>query len=81
MEECKRVLLQCAVPEALVRLPQTKLRNEERNLMHEYFDVQKHGDLLEYLTLKLVEERPDESTFLQVCSRVPYSAKQKGTCC
>ena len=80
LKECKKVLLQCATPEALVRLPHTKLMLEENHLMHEYFNEQKHGSLQEYLVHRLVDNHPTDTVFLQVCTTIyePAHIKDSG---
>ena len=70
LNECKKVLLQCATPEALVRLPHTKLMHEENHLRHEYFNEQKHGSLQEYLVHRLIDNHPTDTVFLQVCRAI-----------
>ena len=49
-----------------MRLAHTRLVHEEKHLMHEYFENQNHGSLGEYLTHRLLHNRPADTVFLQV---------------
>jgi hypothetical protein len=43
------MLLQCASPDAIARLRETKLKDHADEIWTEYFENQKHGSLKEYL--------------------------------
>ncbi|XP_013380375.1 E3 ubiquitin-protein ligase rnf213-alpha-like [Lingula anatina] len=59
-------LLQCATPEAVVRLKDTKLRALQEGIWDQYFKQQKHESLLEYLHNEIMEKKPHDSVFVQV---------------
>ncbi|XP_072022240.1 E3 ubiquitin-protein ligase rnf213-alpha-like [Amphiura filiformis] len=53
----KELLLQCATPEAILRLPHSELAAEYRVLHDTYFKEQKHESLLQYLRFELRKAR------------------------
>jgi hypothetical protein len=61
-------LLQCASPDAIARLPATKLKHDAEELWTEYFRNQKHGSLKEYLVhcLGSDEDTENDSSLVQV---------------
>ena len=54
-------MLQCASPDAIARLPATKLKYEAENLWIEYFKNQKHGSLKDFLAHCLRKDVDSES--------------------
>lgn len=53
--------MQCASPDAIARLPATRLKPFAMELWAAYFDHQKHSSLVEYLNYVLeVKERYEE---------------------
>ena len=67
LEEAKRTLLQCATPEAVVRLKKSHLSEEEDDLLWLYFTEQRHGSLLELLQQEMKERKStDADIFMQV---------------
>ncbi|XP_072028880.1 E3 ubiquitin-protein ligase RNF213-like [Amphiura filiformis] len=60
-------LLQCATPEAIMRLPYSKLKDEFGDLFEIYFSNQKHSSLKEYLCHHLKDKiRRSQGLMLQV---------------
>ena len=55
------MLLQCASPDAIARLPATKLRYNADEIWREYFKVQKHGSLKDYLAHCLGDDKDTAS--------------------
>ena len=45
----KRILLQMASPDALIRLHRTALADDQRTLSHIYFSEQHHGSIVQFL--------------------------------
>ena len=67
MLECaKDILLKCCTPDAIIRLKDTGLRDEELDLHKKYFNEQKHDCLLEFLQHEINIERAKEGIFAQV---------------
>ncbi|XP_060573557.1 E3 ubiquitin-protein ligase rnf213-alpha-like, partial [Ruditapes philippinarum] len=58
LQESKAVLLWCAIPESLIRLEHSSLSNREKELLKGwYFNKQSHDNLLQYLNVKIVEQK------------------------
>jgi hypothetical protein len=55
------MLLQCASPDAIARLPATKLELDAEKLWAEYFRNQKHGSLKDYLVHCLGNDKDTEN--------------------
>jgi hypothetical protein len=55
------MLLQCASPDAIARLPASKLKHDADAIWIEYFKNQKHGSLKEYLVHCLRENKDTEN--------------------
>ena len=54
MLECgKMILLQMASPEALIRLKNTSLMDEQKHLSQTYFFEQHHGSIVDFLNYHL----------------------------
>ena len=53
--------MQCASPDAIARLPATKLKHDAAKLWIEYFKNQKHGSLKDYLVYCLGNNTDTES--------------------
>ncbi|XP_072028881.1 E3 ubiquitin-protein ligase rnf213-alpha-like [Amphiura filiformis] len=53
----KEMLLQCATPEGILRLPHSELAAEYKHLHDTYFKGQKHESLLQYLRFELRKAR------------------------
>jgi hypothetical protein len=53
--------LQCASPDAIARLPATKLKHDAEKLWTEYFRNQKHGSLKDYLVHCLGNDKDAEN--------------------
>ena len=53
--------MQCASPDAIARLPATKLKHDADELWTEYFRNQKHGSLKDYLVHCLGNNKDPES--------------------
>ena len=51
------MLLQCASPDAIARLPATKLQPDADEIWKEYFKNQRHGSLKEYLVYCLEDDK------------------------
>ena len=66
MSLCKRQLLQCATPEAIVRINQTEIQHETQEIRKIYLNDQRHESLSEYLALRLQENSDNRDTFIQV---------------
>ena len=49
----KRILLQMASPDALIRLHRTALAEDQRTLSHIYFSEQHHGSIVQFLVYHL----------------------------
>ena len=48
--ECsKNILLEMASPDALIRLKNTSLGDEQKKLCHTYFITQNHGSVVQFL--------------------------------
>ena len=62
------MLLQCATPDAVARLPCTQLAQQADNLWATYFTVQEHSSLTAFLrnVLTTEEKREDKGTLIQV---------------
>ena len=60
------ILLRCATPESLVRLPKTALRAEAPKLMKQYFEELNHGSIEQYLKEELVNRDKQESKLIVV---------------
>lgn len=54
------MILQCACPDAVARLPLTALKSHAEDIWSLYFDTQKHNSLLEYLSFVLSEKDEHE---------------------
>ena len=62
-------MLQCASPDAIARLPATKLKHDAENLWTEYFINQKHGSLKDYLVhylTRYVDNAENDGSLVQV---------------
>ncbi|XP_072028273.1 E3 ubiquitin-protein ligase RNF213-like [Amphiura filiformis] len=57
-DHVKNLLLQCATPEAVCRLNNSKLRQEADELHRQYMEVQQHSSLASYLTQQLRSGTP-----------------------
>ncbi|CAB4038329.1 Hypothetical predicted protein, partial [Paramuricea clavata] len=71
-------LLQCASPDAIARLPATKLKHDAEKLWTEYFRNQKHGSLKDYLVHCLGNNKDTEndSSLVQfVCIKIVLPRK------
>ncbi len=55
----KDLLLQCATPEAVCRLNNSKLRQEADELHRQYMEVQQHSSLASYLKQQLMSGHPE----------------------
>lgn len=60
-KECQSLLVECATPDAIVRLPKTLLRDKADDVQNVYFVEQEHSSLSAYLSrlltrTSLVEE-------------------------
>ncbi|XP_021342051.1 E3 ubiquitin-protein ligase rnf213-alpha-like, partial [Mizuhopecten yessoensis] len=64
-DSAKRVLLWCATPDAVMRLPTTPIAREEASLSEIYWQEQQHQCLSDYLYQKIRQEKSD-SHFAQV---------------
>ncbi|XP_021363666.1 E3 ubiquitin-protein ligase rnf213-alpha-like isoform X2 [Mizuhopecten yessoensis] len=64
-DSAKRVLLWCATPDAVMRLPTTPIAEEEASLSEIYWQEQQHQCLSDYLYQKIRQENSD-SHFAQV---------------
>lgn len=63
--ECsKKIFLQMASPEALIRLKYTSLADEQQKLSHIYFFEQHHGSIVEFLNHYLHRNVHDSSGLL-----------------
>ena len=51
------MLLQCVSPDAIARLPATKLEHYADEIWREYFKNQKHGSLKDYLVYWLKDKK------------------------
>lgn len=78
----KRTLLQCASPDAIARLPFTKLKRYAEELWTEYFTNQRHGSLKDYLVHYLRKDTTEyDGSLVQVGKNlistvfVPFSGK------
>ena len=54
------MLLQCVSPDAIARLPATKLQHDADEIWKEYFKNQKHGSLKDYLVHCLGDDKDSE---------------------
>ena len=66
LDRARDTLLQCATPESVIRLRDTKLQGQEEAISNRYHDHQKHGSLLELLETYLAEQEHQEGAFIQV---------------
>ena len=62
------MLLQCATPDAVARLPCTQLAQQADNLWATYFTTQEHSSLTAFLrnVLTMEERHRDKGTLIQV---------------
>ena len=62
------MLLQCASPDAIARLPATELKFDADEICKEYFKKQKHGSLKDYLIhcLRINENTEKDGALVQV---------------
>ena len=68
LDEAKRTLLHCATPESVVRLTNSSLPAASRDeIEHIYFKEQCHENIFELAHRELVENKPADSLYLQVC--------------
>ena len=63
--QSKYTLLQCASPDAIARLPATKLEKDSEKLWTEYFINQKHGSLKDNL-MDCLGDVGDAGSLIQV---------------
>jgi len=61
LSETKRMLLQCATPESIVRFGNAEIE-------HTYFKEQCHENVFEFLHHAFVKNKPADSLHLQVCN-------------
>ena len=66
LEEAKQILLRCATPESLVRLPKTALRAQASTLMKQYFDQLKQNSIEQYLMKELRDRAKQDSKMIMV---------------
>lgn len=62
-EESKRLLLQCADPEAIMRLA---LMNNSKTIVNQYFNNHSQSSITDFLYHQIVSNQPTESVFVQV---------------
>ena len=83
MERGKAMLLQCATPDAVARLPSTSLAGEASDIWDKYFCQQQHSSLASYLSYVLnhqdpvLEKRRKDGLLLQVCSDDKYRRRSE----
>ena len=67
-QESKELLLQCATPDAVARLPSTHLKEQADDLWTAYFKVQKHSSLSAFLRNVLTTEggNSEKGSLIQV---------------
>ena len=69
--QSKHQLLCCATPDAVVRLEHTDLQpQEQKDLLHEYWGVQKHNSLYDFLQYSITGGK--DSLLAQVGSKFPH---------
>jgi hypothetical protein len=66
LKEAQDLLLQCATPEAVVRLPITNLSADAAALFDKYFIIQEHGSLQQLVSSELGSAQSNTDVFLQV---------------
>ncbi|XP_041354620.1 E3 ubiquitin-protein ligase rnf213-alpha-like [Gigantopelta aegis] len=64
-EDCKKMLLWCATPDAVLRLTETRLYNEKDWVLDTYFREQPHDDIFKYMMFKL-DRSKSNSLYAQV---------------
>jgi capsid portal protein len=66
--QSKYTLLQCASPDAIARLPATKLKYDAEKLWTKYFRNQKHGSLKDYMVhcLQNKDDAENNGSLVQV---------------
>ena len=72
MALCKRRLLQCATPEAVVHVSQTELKDEAEEIRQIYMEEQQHESLLEYLDVRLKDNEVQQNAFIQVSTKCSH---------
>ena len=66
--QSKNQLLHCAAPDAVMRLEHTVLSHQEQNdILHEYWEIQKHNSLYDFLQQSFMGEK--DSGLAQVGSK------------
>ena len=65
--QSQNTLLQCASPDAIARLPATKLKDDAKLYWTEYFINQKHGSLKDYVVhcLRDVDNTENHGSLVQ----------------
>ncbi|XP_028416584.1 E3 ubiquitin-protein ligase rnf213-alpha-like [Dendronephthya gigantea] len=58
--QSKLALLQCASPDAIARLPATRMKGDAEKLWNVYFKTQRHGSLKDYLVACLDRVTPEK---------------------
>ncbi|XP_006816196.2 E3 ubiquitin-protein ligase rnf213-alpha-like [Saccoglossus kowalevskii] len=66
LEEAKRVLLQCATPDAVARLNKSKLGPLSNQIWNQYFHEQHHDSIVSYLKLLMGSGQFKEDTLTQI---------------
>ena len=71
------MLLQCATPDAVARLPCTQLAQQADNLWATYFTTQEHSSLTAFLrnVLTTEERQRDKGSLIQVSAESAISAR------
>ena len=65
--ECsKDILLEMASPDALIRLKNTSLADEQKKLNHTYFIEQNHGSIVQFLSNQLSNDYSEDGLLIQV---------------
>lgn len=65
-DQCKKVLLQCATPESIVRYTHPTLTGDAVTISDTYFKRQTHDSLQQFLTKYIRIEEPGFGVFAQV---------------
>ena len=65
--ECsKNILLEMASPDALIRLQNTSLADEQKRLSHTYFTEQSHGSIVQFLVNQFSNNDSESGLLIQV---------------
>lgn len=67
-KECQSLLIQCATPDAIVRLPRTSLKDRADEIKNLYFLEQQHSSLSAYLghLFSSLDEEEKQGVLVQV---------------